>query len=65
MFRRKILSSVLTLGIFVGACDMTAMYSVAPRSLGIDGLGFEKLSVQFSDTKDPPPGGIKDPPNPG
>ena len=65
MFRRGFLSSVLTLGMFVGACDMTALYPGVSQSFGFDPLELNKISMRSSEpdgTIGDPPGGTKDPP---
>ena len=61
MFRRRFLSSVLTLGMFVGACDMTALYPGASQPLGFNPFELDKISVQLLELPDPPDG-TKDPP---
>ena len=67
MFRRRVLSSVLTLGMFVGACDMTALYPDVSQSFGFNAFEIGKISVRLvvAETEDPndgPPNGVKDPP---
>ena len=64
MFRRRFLSSTLTLGLFVGACDVTALYPGVSESFGFNLFEFGKISVLLSGHEvppDPPP----DPPNDG
>ena len=61
MFRRRVLSSVLTLGMFVGACDMTALYPDVSQSFGFNTVDLGKISVRLS-VPDEPPIGVKDPP---
>ncbi len=66
MFRKRILSSVLAVGMFVGACDVTALYPGAPQAFELNAFDVDKLSVLLSEPDDPPdpPGGVKDPPGP-
>ena len=61
MFHRKFLSSILTLGMFVGACDMTALYPGVSQSLGFNPFDFAKISARLSHMPDPP-NGTSDPP---
>ena len=61
MFRRRVLSSLLTLGMFIGACDMTSLYPAAMQPLGFDAFGGGKIAVQLHAHEDPP-GGTNDPP---
>ena len=60
MFHRKFLSSILTLGMFVRACDMTALYPGVSQSLGFNPLDFAKISAQMSNHETPI--GTTDPP---
>ncbi len=62
MFRRRVLSSVLTLGMFVGACDMTALYPGVSQPLGFNAFELGKISVQLTEHIDEPPLGTSDPP---
>ena len=65
MFRRRLLSSALTLSMFVGACDMSALYPGVSQSLGVNPFGLGKISVLLSEPEEPigdPPGGTTDPP---
>lgn len=66
MFRRRVLSSVLTLGMFVGACDMTALYTDVSQSFGFNALELGKISLRLAEPEDPPndgpPDGVTDPP---
>lgn len=55
----------MTLGLFVGACDVTTLDPRVAQPLGLAPLDIGKLSVLFSEPEDPlpdPPGGVKDPP---
>jgi hypothetical protein len=61
MFRRRVLCSVLTLGMFVGACDMTSLYLGASDSFAFDPLELGKISARFTELPDPPDG-VMDPP---
>lgn len=62
MFRRRFLSSVLTLGMFVGACDVTALYPGVSQSLGFNPFELDKIAVQLTHMEDEPPIGTMDPP---
>ena len=61
MFRRGFLSSALTLSMFVGACDMSALYPGVSQSLGVNPFDLGKISVLLSEPEEPP-GGTSDPP---
>ena len=61
MFRRRFLSSVLTLGMFVGACDLSALYPGVSQPLGFDAFEVGKITVRMTPLEDPPDG-TNDPP---
>lgn len=61
MFRRRVLPAVLTLGMFVGTCDVTALYPGVSQPLGFNPLESGKITVLMKPLEDPP-GGVNDPP---
>ncbi len=65
MFRRRLLSSVLALGMFAGACDMTGWHPGVSPSFELDAFNPGKASVQMSIVEyvpEGPPDGTTDPP---
>lgn len=66
MLRRRVFASILTLGLFVGACDLTSLYTGVSQQVGFDAYEIAKLSAQWSSGKNQsdsdPPDGTKDPP---
>lgn len=61
MFRRRVLPTVLALGMFVGTCDVTALYPGVSQPLGFDAFEAGKITVRMTPLEDPPDG-VNDPP---